>query len=87
MADQLGSGAVAGVTTEGGQLSQASTEWTPPEPFHGRTVSWVAVSLIMAAFLIGDPPEPAQGRALARTQDSIDDYWHFSSRSSRISWR
>ena len=53
MADQLGSGAVAGVTTDGGQLSQASTEWTPPEPFHGRTVSWVAVSLIMAAFLIG----------------------------------
>src|SRR5215470_8067270 len=23
-----------------------------PEPFHGRPVSWVAVSLIMAAFLI-----------------------------------
>jgi len=53
MADQLGSGAVAGVSREGGQLSQASTEWAPPEPFHGRPVSWVAVSLIMAAFLIG----------------------------------
>ena len=53
MADQLGSGAVAGVTTEGGQLSQASTEWTPPEPFHGRPVSWVAVSTMMAGFLVG----------------------------------
>lgn len=65
MADQLGSGAVTGVSAEGGQfaqaslaagsgqLSQASTEWTPPEPFHGRPVSWVAVSLITAAFLIG----------------------------------
>ena len=53
MADQLGSGAVTGVTAEGGQLSQASAEWSPPEPFHGRPVSWVAVSLIMVAFLVG----------------------------------
>ena len=53
MADQLGSGTVAGVPPEGGQLSEASTEWSAPEPFHGRTVSWVAVSLIMLAFLTG----------------------------------
>jgi len=53
MADQLGSGAVTGVTAEGGQLSQASAEWSPPEPFHGRPVSWVAVSLITVAFLVG----------------------------------
>ena len=53
MADQLGSGTVAGVPAEGGQLSEASTEWSAPEAFHGRTVSWVAVSLIMLAFLIG----------------------------------
>jgi hypothetical protein len=53
MADQLGSDTVAGVPAEGGQLSEASTDWSAPEPFHGRTVSWVAVSLIMLAFLTG----------------------------------
>ena len=53
MSDQLGSGTVAGVPAEGGQLSEASTEWSAPVPFHGRTVSWVAVSLIMLAFLTG----------------------------------
>ncbi|HEY6526505.1 MAG TPA: hypothetical protein VIY10_22155 [Solirubrobacteraceae bacterium] len=53
MADQLGSGTVAGVSAEGGQLAGASTTWSPPEPYHGRTVSWVAVSLIMVAFLVG----------------------------------
>ena len=53
MADQLGSGTVAGVPAEGGQLSEASAESPAPEPFHGRTVSWVAVSLIMLAFLTG----------------------------------
>jgi hypothetical protein len=53
MADQLGSGTVAGVFAEGGQLSHVSGEWTPPEPYHGRAVSWVAVSLIMVAFLAG----------------------------------
>jgi len=53
MADPLGTGTVAGVSAEGGAISQASTEWTPPEPYHGRPVSWVAVSIIMAAFLAG----------------------------------
>jgi hypothetical protein len=53
MADQLGSGAVAGASTDGGQLSQASSEWSPPESFHGRPVSWVSVSIIVAGFLAG----------------------------------
>jgi hypothetical protein len=53
MADPLGTGTVAGVPAEGGQLSQASTEWSPPVPFHGKPVSWVAVGLVMAAFLTG----------------------------------
>jgi hypothetical protein len=53
MADPLGTGTVAGVSAEGGAISQASTEWTPPESYHGRPVSWVAVSIIMAAFLAG----------------------------------
>jgi hypothetical protein len=53
MADQLSSGAVAGVSAEGGQLSQVSTGGPATVTHHGRPVSWVAVSLIMAAFLIG----------------------------------
>jgi hypothetical protein len=63
MADQPGSGTVAdgtvaggtvaGAAEAGGQLSQASAERSAPEPFHGRTVSWVAVSLITVAFLVG----------------------------------
>ena len=53
MADQLGSGTVAGVPAEGGQLSEADAGWSPPEPFHGRRVSWVAVSVIMVAFVTG----------------------------------
>ena len=53
MADQPGSGTVAGVSAQGGQLSNVSGTWSPPEQHHGRPVSWVAVSIIMAAFLIG----------------------------------
>jgi hypothetical protein len=53
MADQLGSGTVAGVSAEGGQLSDVHATWSRPEPYHGRPVSWVAVSLIMVAFLVG----------------------------------
>jgi hypothetical protein len=37
--------------------------------------------------LVSDPPQLAQDLALARAQDPIDDYWHFSSRSLRIVWR
>jgi hypothetical protein len=53
MADQVGSGAMAGVAAEGGQVSPAAEEWSPPQSFHGRPVSWVAVGIIMVAFLIG----------------------------------
>jgi hypothetical protein len=48
MADQLGSGMVAGHSAEGGQLSPVTAE-----SFHGRPVSWVAVGIMMAAFLVG----------------------------------
>jgi hypothetical protein len=53
MADQLGSGAVAGVSADSGQLSQVSAGGPATVSHHGRPVSWVAVSLIMVAFLIG----------------------------------
>jgi hypothetical protein len=53
MADQLGSGAVAGVSAEGGQLSEVSAGGPATETHHGRPVSWVAVSMIMVAFLVG----------------------------------
>jgi hypothetical protein len=44
---QAGSGPLAGLNQE------PDSPWTPPRPFHGRPVSWVAVSLIMIAFVIG----------------------------------
>jgi hypothetical protein len=53
MADQLGSGMVAGQSAEGGQLSPATAGAPAPHTFHGRAVSWVAVSIMMAAFLVG----------------------------------
>jgi hypothetical protein len=53
MADQLGSGAVAGVSAEGGQLSHVAAGGPATVMHHGRPVSWVAVSMIMLAFLIG----------------------------------
>jgi hypothetical protein len=52
MADQAGSGAVAGLSAEGGRLAPA-VGGHAPEAFHGRTVSWVAVSIIMLGFLVG----------------------------------
>ena len=37
-----------------GALAQpGSPSYQAPEPFHGRPVSWVAVSIIMAGFLVG----------------------------------
>jgi hypothetical protein len=36
-----------------GLNQEPDSPWTPPHPFHGRPVSWVAVSLIMIAFLAG----------------------------------
>ncbi len=53
MADQMGSGMVAGTTAEGGQLSAVAAGGAAPVSHHGRPVSWVAVSTMMAAFLIG----------------------------------
>jgi fatty acid desaturase len=53
MADQLGSGMAAGHSAEGGQLSPVTAGGPATETHHGRRVSWVAVSLIMAGFLVG----------------------------------
>jgi hypothetical protein len=50
MADQVGTGMVAGNSAEGGQLAASAAA---PASHHGRPVSWVAVSTMMAAFLIG----------------------------------
>lgn len=52
MADHAGHGAVADVPAGSGAISQAATE-PVHETFHGRPVSWVAVSAIMVGFLIG----------------------------------
>ena len=54
-----GSGAVStGTTASGGQQVAPFVSQVPGTPvsfptFHGRPVSWVAVSLIMVAFLVG----------------------------------
>jgi len=53
MADQLGSGMVAGQSAESGQLSPVTAGGPATESHHGRPVSWVAVGLMMAAFLVG----------------------------------
>jgi hypothetical protein len=52
MADQSGAGQLAGVGQEAA-LTPPAGSYTAPEPFHGRPVSWVAVSLITAGFLAG----------------------------------
>jgi hypothetical protein len=60
-----GSGAVSTGTAVGGSVASTGGEQVVPfvsqvpgtpvsfPSFHGRTVSWVAVSLIMVAFLVG----------------------------------
>ncbi len=69
MADQRGTGQMETGTAEGGTLGtgmvsgggqdEAALSLDAPgspgnyEPYHGRTVSWVAVSVIMAGFLAG----------------------------------
>jgi hypothetical protein len=54
MADQASPGSVAGVGQEAGAVVQAGPgSGHPAQVFHGRTVSWVAVSIIMAGFLAG----------------------------------
>jgi len=57
MADQVGSGMVTGHSARSGQLNAATgapaTRAPATASHHGRPVSWVAVSIIMAAFLVG----------------------------------
>ena len=54
MADQSGAGQLAGVGQEAALAHPGpASSYTAPEPFHGRPVSWVAVSLMMAGFLAG----------------------------------
>jgi len=56
MGDSASRGAPA-IHGEGGTSSLAATtniaQLGPHPPFHGRRVSWVAVSVIMAGFLVG----------------------------------
>jgi hypothetical protein len=53
MADQAGAGAVAGLPSEGGVAATVSAGGHVAHPFHGRPVSWVAVSTIVAGFVAG----------------------------------
>ena len=54
MSDQASPGPVVGVGQEGGALAPAGPDsYQPPEVFPGRTVSWVAVSIVMAGSLVG----------------------------------
>jgi len=63
MADQVGTDFRSGAQPDDGALSQSAPgagvagasggEYVYPEPFHGRPVSWVAVSLMMLGFLCG----------------------------------
>ena len=53
MADHLGSGLVPGNPADAGQLAHATLGGPATVSHHGRPVSWVAVSTIMAGFLVG----------------------------------
>jgi hypothetical protein len=53
MADQVSSGMMPDLPPDGGQLSMATAAHAASAAFHGRAVSWVAVSIIMAGFLAG----------------------------------
>jgi hypothetical protein len=63
MSDQVEPGSVGSVAAGPGPAGLAQqaafvpqTPGTPvsyPKPFHGRPVSWVAVSIVMASFLMG----------------------------------
>ena len=62
MADQVKSGTVQGASTDPsghqnqGSLVERAEGPLPPgrhEPFHGRPVSWVAVTTIIIGFLLG----------------------------------
>ncbi len=54
MTDQVGTDLRSGAGT--GEVGRSDIAPASPghyEPFHGRPVSWVAVSIMMAGFLIG----------------------------------
>ena len=54
MTDQVGTDLRSGAGTD--EVDRSDIAPASPghyEPFHGRPVSWVAVSIIMAGFLIG----------------------------------
>jgi hypothetical protein len=54
MTDQVGTDLRSGAgTVEGARSDIAPASPGHYEPFHGRPVSWVAVSIIMVGFLIG----------------------------------
>jgi hypothetical protein len=68
MADQVGPGTVPGAMGESSELepqhpaagpygavapAEALTRPGAPEAFHGRRVSWVEVSIILAGFIVG----------------------------------
>lgn len=53
MADQPGTGQLASTGQQAALAQPGPASYTAPEPFHGRPVSWVAVSLMMAGFLTG----------------------------------
>jgi hypothetical protein len=53
MADQSGAGQLAGTGQEAALAHPGASTYTAPASFHGRPVSWVAVSLMMAGFLAG----------------------------------
>jgi len=49
---QPGDGALTG-TTMGGTVAEGAAQPGHYEAFHGRPVSWVAVSIIMVGFVVG----------------------------------
>ncbi len=62
MADQVGSGTVPGAMSESSGLEAQRSALAPaespgapdrPEAFHGRPVSWVSVSIVLAGFIAG----------------------------------
>ena len=53
MTDQVGTDLRSGAGTVEGTHGDAAPTPGHYEPFHGRPVSWVAVSIIMVGFLIG----------------------------------
>jgi hypothetical protein len=62
MADQVGSGTVHGAMSESAGIDPEGSPVAPIEalvspgahvPFHGRPVSWVAVTIIIVGFLAG----------------------------------